>query len=168
MNIKNIVVLCGLFFSLALSAGFNDTGDFVPFQKRLSLRAVENQTKNSTFKIFYSSGDSLALLAPQSVFLLKPGELFLQQNEIFCLQCVKGSFLPIYVKDEGKVSGQAPEGFYGPFYISMWLNYPDVSEDQKVYVRYVVEIGKQAEFCVRINPEGDCQIIALSHMQLLP
>lgn len=162
------MALCGLLISWALQGGFQDSNEYVPFQKRLSLRAIENQTKNSCFKIYYSGGDSLALLAPQSIFLLQPEELFLQKHEILCLQCVKGSFLPIYVKDEGKVSGQAPEGFYGPFYLSMWLNYPDVSEDQKIYVRYVVEIGKQAECCVRINVEGDCQIVALANMQLLP
>lgn len=168
MNVKNIVVVCGLFISSVMFAGFQDSNEFVPFEKRLSLRAVENQTKNSSFKIYYSGGDSLALLAPQSVFILKPGELFFQQHELFCVQCVKGSFLPIYVKDEGKVSGQAPEGFFGPFYISMWLNYPDVSEDQKIYVRYVVQTGKQGEFALRINAEGDAQIIALANMQLLP
>jgi hypothetical protein len=152
-----------------LGGGGEESGDCVPYQKRLSLRAVENQTTHSSFKIYYSNSESLALLLPQSIFLFKPGELYFQQNEAFCLQCVKGgSFLPIYVKDEGKAGGQAPAGFYGPFYLSMWLNYPDISEDQKQYVRYVVAIGKQAEFCIRINPQGDCQIIALNNMQLLP
>ena len=167
--IKNIVILSTLFISLQLFAGFQDTGDFAPYQKRLSLRAVENQTSHSSFKIYYSNSESLALLLPKSIFLFKPGELFLQQHENFCLQCVKGgSFLPIYVKDEGKAAGQAPLGFHGPYYVSMWLNYPDVSEDQKQYVRYVVRIGQQAEFCIRINPQGDCQIIALNNMELLP
>jgi hypothetical protein len=168
MMIKNIVILSMLFISLQLCAGFQDTGTYVPFQKRLSLRAVENQTIHSSFKIYYSNGESIALLVPQSIFLFKPEEMFLQQNENFCLQCVKGSFLPIYLKDEGKVGGQAPEGFHGPYYVSMWLNYPDISEDQKQYVRYVVKIGHQAECCIRINPQGDCQLIALANMQLLP
>lgn len=169
MMIKNIVILSTLFVSLQVFAGFQDSGDFIPYQKRLSLRAVENQTLHSSFKIYYSNSESIALLFPQSVYLFKPAELFLQQQEVFCLQCVKGgSFLPIYVKDEGKAGGQAPEGFHGPYYISMWLNYPDVSEDQKQYVRYVVKFGKEAEFCIRISPSGDCQIIALDNMQLLP
>ncbi len=168
MMIKNIIMLSMLFVSLQVCAGFQETGDFIAYEKRLSLRAVENQTIHSSFKIYYSNGESLALLSPQSIFLFKPGELFLQQHENFCLQCVKGSFLPIYIKDEGKVGGQAPAGFHGPYYISMWLNYPDVPEDQKQYVRYVVKIGHHGEFCVRINPRGDCQIIALSNMELLP
>ncbi len=168
MMIKESVILSIMFVSFGLCAGFQESASFTSFQKRLSLRAVENQTLQSSFKIYYSNGESLALLEPKSIFLLKPEELFLQQNELFCLQCVKGSFLPIYLKDEGRVSGQAPEGFYGPFYISMWLNYPDVPEDQKQYVRYVVKIGCQAEFCIRINPQGDCQLIALSNMELLP
>lgn len=168
MNIKKFLV--GLLFAigLPLSAGFQENGNYIAFQKKLALRAVENQTINSTFKLFYSNSESLALLEPQSVFLLQPEELFLQPHEILCIKCIKGSFLTMYIKDEGKVSGQAPEGFYGPFYLSMWLQYPEVSDDQKQYVRYVVEHGKQAEFAVRINAHGDCQIIALKHMELLP
>ncbi len=168
MMFKNMLILSTLFLSFQLHAGFQDTGTFVPYHKRLSLRAVENQTIHSSFKIYYSNGDSLAMLVPQSIFVFKPGELFLQQQENLCLQCVKGSFLPIYIKDEGKVGGQAPEGFYGPFYLSMWLGYPEVSDNQKQHVRYVVKIGEQGEFCIRINPEGDCQIIALENMELLP
>ena len=168
MMIKNIVTLLALFFVVPIFAGFHETGDFVPYKKRLSLRAVENQTLNSCFKIYYSNSDSLAMLTPQSIFVFKPGEMLLQQNENFCLQCVKGSFLPIYIKDEGKSAGQAPAGFHGPYYLSMWLNYPDVPEEQKQYVRYVVKLGQQAEFCIRINPQGDCQVIALSNMELLP
>ena len=118
--------------------------------------------------MFYSNSDNLALLTPQSIFIFKPNEMLLQEHENFCLQCVKGSFLPIYVRDEGKVAGQAPAGFHGPYYLSMWLNYPDIAEEQKQYVRYVVKNGKQAEFSVRINPQGDCQIIALANMELLP
>lgn len=166
--IKNLLVVSMVLFSVSLCADFHETGEFVPFQKRLSLRAVENQTLNSAFKIYYANSDSLALLAPQSIFLFKPNEMLLQQHESFCLQCVKGSFLPIYIKDEGKAGGQAPVGFHGPYYISMWLNYPNVPEEQKQYVRYVVQNDKQAEFCIRINLQGDCQIIALSNMELLP
>jgi hypothetical protein len=165
---KKIILVCALFVTLHLNAGFHETGNFVPYQKRLSLRAVENQTINSSFKLFYSNSDNLALLTPQSIFIFKPNEMLLQEHENFCLQCVKGSFLPIYVRDEGKVAGQAPAGFHGPYYLSMWLNYPDVAEEQKQYVRYVVKSGKQAEFSIRINPQGDCQIIALANMELLP
>ncbi len=168
MMIKNIVTLLTLLLIAPMYAGFQETGNFVPYKKRLSLRAVENQTLHSCFKIYYSSSDSLAMLTPQSIFIFKPGEMLLQQNENFCLQCVKGSFLPIYIKDEGKVAGQAPAGFHGPYYLSMWLQYPDVPEEQKQYVRYVVKIGQQAEFSIRINVQGDCQIIALANMELLP
>ena len=168
MTSKKLILLLVLFTTLRLYGGFNETGSFAGYNKRLSLRAVENQTLHSSFKIYYSNNDSLALLTPQSIFLFQPAELLLQEHENFCLQCVKGSFLPIYIKDEGRVAGQAPEGFYGPYYLSMWLNYPDAPEDQKQYVRYVVKKGHQAEFAVRINVHGDCQIIALSNMQLLP
>ena len=167
MKIKKLAIFVMMFVGVQLHAGFQESTTFTPFKKRLSLRAVENQTANSSFKMFYASGESIALVVPQSKYVFLPDEMLLQQNELFCLQCVKGSFLPIYIKDEGKVSGQAPEGFYGPFYISMWLNYPEVPEDQKIYVRYVVKIGCQAQCAIRINPEGDCQLIALENMELL-
>ena len=66
MMIKNRVILSILFAALPLFAGFQETTTFIPYQKRLSLRAVENQTIHSSFKIYYSNGESLALLAPQS------------------------------------------------------------------------------------------------------
>ena len=167
MKIKNIIFVIFVFIGGKLFAGFQDTGDFVPFQKKLCLRALDNQTQYSSFKAYYANNENFTLLLPKSTFVLKAEELFLQPHEVLCLQCVKGSFLPIYIKDEGKASGQAPLGFYGPFYLSMWLNYPDVPEDQKTYVRYVVKIGHQAEFAIRINVQGDCQILALQNMELL-
>jgi len=168
MKFKNILMYFFVLASIELSAGFSEEGEFVSYKKRLSVRVVENQTIHSSFKMFYANSDSLGLLSPQSIFLFKSGERFLQQDEMFCLQCVKGSFLPIFIEDEGPVSGQPPEGFHGPYYLSMWLNYPDVSDDQKEYVRYVVEIGKSGEIGIRINAKGDCQILALSHIKLLP
>lgn len=165
--IKNIVILSTFLSAFRLFAGFQETGDFIPFNMRLSLRAVENQTLHSSFQIYYSNGESLALLMPQSTHVFESDELFLQQQENLCLKCVKGSFLPIYIKDEGRAGGKAPQGFHGPYYLSMWLNYPDVSEDQKHYVRYVIKNGQKGEFCVRINPQGGCQIIVLANMELL-
>lgn len=168
MKMTNYIVFFLMAAVTNLYAGFSETAQFTPFSKQLSLRAIENQTINSAFKVYYSNGDSLALLTPQSTFLFKPQELFLQQHELLCLKCVKGSFLPIYIKHTGKAAGQAPTDFHGPYYIAMWLNYPDVPEEQKQYVRYCVKDGQQAEFSIRINPKGDCQIIALSNMVLLP
>lgn len=166
--IKKIVVVSLLVLGSYIHAGFYETGDFVSYKKRVSLRAVENQTLNSSFQLFYSNSESLGLVGPESIFLFPPFEMLWQVHELFCIKCVKGSFLPIYFKDEGRVGGQAPEGFHGPYYMSMWLNYPDAPEEQKQYVRYVVKNNHQGEFCIRINPAGDCQIIVLSNMQLLP
>ena len=169
MKIQVYGIILGLLcLSQSINGAFAEPGEFVPFSSRLSLRAVENQTTYSSFKIYYANSDSLALLVPKTVFLLQPDELFLQENEVLCLQCVQGSFLPIYIKNEGKVSGQAPEGYFGPFYLSMWLEYPLVAEDRKTYVRYVIKNGCHGEVGVRVNAQGECQIIALSNIQLVP
>ncbi len=169
MKIQVYAIVISLFLGHQLIySAFAEPGEFVAFSSRLSLRAIENQTTYSSFKIYYANSDSLALLVPKTVFLLEPNELFLQENEVLCLQCVQGSFLPIYIKNEGKVSGQAPEGYFGPFYLSMWLEYPITSEDRKTYVRYVVKDGCHGEVGVRVNAQGECQIIALSNIQLVP
>ena len=101
MKIKNIIFVIFVFIGGKLFAGFQDTGDFVPFQKKLCLRALDNQTQYSSFKAYYANNENFTLLLPKSTFVLKAEELFLQPHEVLCLQCVKGSFLPIYIKDEG-------------------------------------------------------------------
>ena len=92
----------------------------------------------------------------------------MQQDDKVCIQCVIGSFLPIYIKDEGRCSGQAPLGYHGPYYMSMWLEYPDVGDEQKIHVRYIVEFNKRGEIGIRIDPTGNCQILALNNIKLLP
>lgn len=168
MNIKKLLMMISVLFCQKLFSGYAEEGEFVNFTDRLSLRVIQNQTINSSFKFFYSNSDSLGFITPKSVLDLQPGELFLQQNENLCILCVKGSFLPIYIKDEGRVSGQVSPGFHGPYYLSMWLEYPDVSDEKKIHVRYMVENNKQGEIGIRIDPFGNCQILALSNIKLLP
>lgn len=168
MIIKKILFMYGIVLGSILCAGYAEEGEFVKFSDRLSLRAIQNQTLNSSFKFFYSNSDCLGLISPTSILTLLPGEIFLQQDEKLCLVCVKGSFLPIYIKDEGRVSGQVSDGFHGPYYLSMWLEYPDVSDEKKIHVRYMVENNKQGEIAIRIDPLGNCQILALSNIKLLP
>lgn len=168
MNIKKLIFLSSLLICSKMFSGYAQEGDFVSFTDRLSLRAIQNQTVNSSFKLFYSSSDCLGFITPKSVLSLKPAEIYLQEDERLCLLCVKGSFLPIYIKDEGRVSGQVPAGFHGPYYLSMWLEYPDVSDERKIHVRYMVEENKTGEIAIRIDPYGNCQILALSNIKLLP
>lgn len=168
MNIKKLLFTYGILFGGMLCAGYAEEGNFINFTNRLSLRLIENQTVNCSFKLYYSNSDCLGLITPRSILTLQAGEMFLQQDEKLCLQCVKGSFLPIYMKDEGRVSGQVPAGFHGPYYLSMWLEYPDVSDEKKTHVRYMIKTGAQGEIGVRIDPQGNFQILALSNIKLLP
>jgi len=168
MDFKKILILCGMLASTQFFAGFQESEKFTPFTDRLSLRVVQNQTVNSSFKLFYADSDCFGFITPQSVLTLQPSEMFLQQNEKLCLQCVKGGFLPIYIKDEGRVSGQAPVGYHGPYYLSMWLEYPEVTDEQKIHIRYIVEINRRGEIGIRIDPTGNCQLLALDHIKFLP
>ena len=168
MKIQKLLVLLTMFIGVNIFAGFAQEGNYVTFTDRLSLRVVQNQTMNSSFKLFYAGSDCLGYIFPKDVLTLQPSELFMQQDEKICLWCVKGSFLPIYIKDEGRCSGQAPLGYHGPYYMSMWLDQPDVSDEQKIHVRYIVEFNKRGEIGIRIDPTGNCQILALNNMKLLP
>ena len=168
MNIKKILMVSSVLMCGKIFAGYAEESEFIKFTDRLSLRVIQNQTINSSFKVFYSNSDCLGFITPQSVLTLQPSEMLLQEDEKLCLLCVKGSFLPIYIKDEGRVSGQVPVGFHGPYYLSMWLEYPDVSDEKKIHVRYMVENNKQGEIGIRIDPLGNCQILALSNITLLP
>ena len=168
MKMKKILVLLVMLCGSKLFAGFAEEGSYVVFTDRLSLRVIQNQTINSSFKLFYASSECLGFVGPKSVLTLQPSELFMQQDEKLCLQCVKGSFLPIYMKDEGRCSGQAPVGYHGPYYLSMWLEYPEVTDEQKIHVRYIVEFNKRGEIGIRVDPSGNCQILALNNIKLLP
>jgi hypothetical protein len=43
-----------------------------------------------------------------------------------------------------------------------------VSDEKKTHVRYMVENNKQGQIGIRIDPFGNCQILALSNIKLLP
>ncbi|MCX5923972.1 MAG: hypothetical protein NTZ68_00905, partial [Candidatus Dependentiae bacterium] len=52
------------------------------------------------------------------------------------------------------------EGYEGPFYISMWLNFPQVAESSKVHVRYAVAKGKMGSIGIKIGLKGDYRLVA--------
>lgn len=136
--------------------------------RRLSIRSIENQSANAYFKVFYGDSGDKALVLPESTCSFDQGELDLNQNNVLRLICAQGSYLPIYIQDEGRASGQAPAGYHGPYYLSMWLSYPHVADEFKIHVRYAVQMKQIGEIGVRIGPKGECQIVALAHVKLLP
>lgn len=165
-----IVILLGIIASGA-SHGTAEvlTDGYVPgTEHRLSISSIENQTPNSYFQVFYKDEGSKVLLTPNSKCEFNTGEFALNQISPVRLICSQGSYLPIYIQDEGRASGAAPSGYRGPYYLSMWLSYPHVADEFKVHVRYAVLARKVGEIGVRVGDKGDCQIVALSNVKLLP
>lgn len=165
-----IVILLGIVASGAVhSTAEVLTDGYVPgTEHRLAISYIENQTPNSYFQVFYKDEGSRVLLTPNSKCEFKSGDFVLNQINPIRLICSQGSYLPIYVQDEGLASGQVPSGYHGPYYVSMWLSYPHVADEFKVHVRYAVLARKVGEIGIRIGSKGDCQIVALSNVKLLP
>lgn len=133
---------------------------------KIELVFVENGTDSSEFKIFHGVEASSGLVPAQSTLTFKE-TLKLNQNERIQLLCSTGSYVSIYIKDEGAAGGSVAEGYEGPYYLSMWLGYPQVSEDQRVRVRYAVKSGKIGKIGIKIGSKGQCQIAALEDVTIL-
>lgn len=126
---------------------------------RLQLIAIENETEYLEFKLFYGSDPAHGIIFPQSVYeIQKP--LSLSARDTLIIKCCKGSFLPVYIQDGGRASGEVEDGYEGPFYISMWLHYPQVAESSKIHVRYAIAKGKIGSIGIKIGLKGDYRLVA--------
>ena len=67
----------------------------------------------------------------------------------------------------GAISGKAPEGYDGPYYVSMWLSYPHVAEFVKLHIPYVIEKDKQGKVGVIIGSRGDYRLVAIENVQFV-
>ncbi|HSW76096.1 MAG TPA: hypothetical protein VLG50_03585 [Candidatus Saccharimonadales bacterium] len=133
---------------------------------RLQLVSIENETEQLEFQLFYGSDPAHGIIFPQSVYdIQKP--LSLSTSDILVLKCCKGSFLPVFIQDGGLASGQVEDGYDGPFYISMWLHYPQVAESSKVHVRYAVAKGKIGSIGIKIGAKGDYRLVALQDVTFI-
>lgn len=135
---------------------------------KVLLSFIENDTPACEFQTFYGSEGSGSFVFPQSTFYFKPEEILdLSSGNILVIKCSKGSFFPVFVKHCGIASGQAPDGFEGPFYISMWLSHPQVPETSKVHVRYVCKKGIDGKVGIKIGSKGDYRFVADENIQFL-
>ena len=135
-------------------------------KRRLQLISVENETEQLEFQLFYGSEASHGIIFPQSVYQFHmPLNLLGRDNVV--LKCCKGSFLPVYIQDGGFASGPVEEEYDGPFYISMWLQYPQVAESSKVHVRYAVAKGKIGSIGIKIGLNGDYRLVALDDVKFI-
>ena len=146
----------------------SSTSQYMPDGPLLKLTSIENDTENCEFKVFYGSDVSCAFIFPQTIFNFSPHRyLVLNSENMLVLKCSRGSFYPVFVKHCGIASGQAPEGYEGPYCISMWLSHPQVPETSKVYVRYVVKKETEGHIGIKIGKKGDYRFVAHQNVHFL-
>ena len=136
--------------------------------QRLCVVSFENQTEDSAFKVYIGSSGSRALVLPQTIWEMdQPNKIYLSQRTALRIVCVKGAYETIFIHDEGTASGYVPNGYSGPYYLSMWLSYPYVNDEQKLYVRYAVKKGRIGDIGIRIDENGNCQVVAYNDVLIL-
>lgn len=134
----------------------------------LQLVAVENDTHGCEFQIFSGSEMASAFVFPQSTFHFEaPKGIAVSNKDLIIIKCCKGSFLPVYVQYGGPASGEKQEGFDGPFYISMWLHYPQVPETVKTHVRCMVKSGTTGTIGIKIGNHGDYRFVAYENVHFI-
>jgi len=136
---------------------------------RLQIVSVENNTQDSVFEIFPALKESAGLILPEEVLAL-PDNKGVDLGRLYpvIISCAKGSYFPLFMMNgRGAVSGQAPEGYDGPYYVSMWLSYPHVAESVKLHIPYVIEKDKQGKIGVIIGSRGDYRLVAIENVQFV-
>ena len=139
-------------------------------QARVSIMTVENKSK-ATFKLFYGPGEARALLLPGSVWQGPQNDvnqkLVLNQEYPIQIVCVKGSYLDMFIQDRGMASGTIDDGFDGPYYLTMWLQYPQVAMDERVHVPYAIKKNSTGHIALQIDEHGHLRIIAQDNFVLV-
>ncbi len=136
---------------------------------KVLLAFIENDTPACEFQTFYASEGSSSFVFPQTTFHFDPKDaLELSSGNKLVIKCSKGSFFPVFIQHGGRAGGVVPDSFEGPFYISMWLSYPQVPETSKVHVRYVMKKGVDGKVGIKIGNKGDYRFVADENVQFLP
>lgn len=135
---------------------------------RLKVISIENETDALEFQIFYAEEGQYAFVFPKSTFVAPKGkELKLMGDELLAVKCCKGSFLPVFIQDGFGASGTVEEGFEGPYYISMWMQFPQVPEAFKVHVRYMIKKGTIGSIGIKIGQKGDYRLVAHENVKFI-
>lgn len=163
-----VVCLFGSVSDAASKSAVVATGDNI-VQSSLQLVAVENDTHGCEFQIFYGSDIASAFVFPQSIFHYNAQKALSLSSlkDLIIIKCCKGSFLPVFIAHGGVASGEVQEGFDGPFYLSMWLAYPQVPETSKTHVRYRVKSGTTGTIGVKIGNRGDYRFVAYENVHFI-
>ena len=126
---------------------------------RLEFVSLENGTDSLEFQLFPSQGSAIGLVLPGKTLELKNG-FELSDRDPAVIKCSKGSYLPVFIKDGLSAGGIAPEGYVGPYYISMWMSYPNISEASKLNIPYVLKEGEKGKVGIKIGSRGDYRFVA--------
>jgi hypothetical protein len=128
---------------------------------RVKLISADNDTDAMEFQIFYNYDGPSAFLFPHTTFKYLPEKAIgLAPRNLLTIKCSKGSYQPVFIQDGGLASGVAPDGYEGPFYISMWLAQPNASFANKTNICYAVKKGKIGTIGVKIGQKGDYRLVA--------
>lgn len=169
-----ISVFCIVFFAMpqrnSSGIGLLENESFPGDSSRLQLVSVENSTEDLEFQIFPPLKESAGLSLPLGTLTVVDDQgKAVNFNKLYpiIITCSKGSYQPVFIQDKFAISGKAPEGFDGPFYVSMWLAYPHVAESSKLHVSYVVKKGEIGKVGVKIGPKGDYRLVAVSNVKFI-
>lgn len=166
------IIFIFVFFSVCcigcfLEPAFNMT-DPSKFSK-IQLTSIENDTPAYEFQMFYGPYPASALITANSTFKfsIQSSVPLDHPDHHLLIKCCKGSFLPVFIKYGGAASGDNLPGYDGPYYIAMWLSYPQVHENSKFNVRYYVKSGSVGKVGLKIGMQGDYRFIAHDNVQFL-
>lgn len=135
---------------------------------RIKLVGIENETEGCDFQIFSGTHSASAYVFPRSVFkYLENDAPGIVHKDAIVVKCCKGSFVPVYIQGGGIASGVPEDDFEGPYYLSMWLAYPQVPETSKIHVRYIVKKGKVGSVGLKIGNHGDYRFVAYDNVKFI-
>ena len=167
----NKFILSALLLTTCLQAKVLQHETIPGKQSKVHVISIENGTEFLEFQVYTNATSLLALVVPLSTLSISNDstEIPIELNDRYPLviKCSKGPYLPVYIKDGGKASGTVPDGYEGPYFVSMWLPYPHVPESSKIHIRYVVKQGKTGKIGIKIGSKGDYRLVALQDIKFL-
>lgn len=170
-----LVITAIIFFAICLFGTFSEIqakmldAEVIPNDTTgIKLIAIENDTDHCDFQIYYGSEAASAYVFPHTTFHFSQFKsLFLPSGDLLTIKCNKGPFLTVYIRYGGIASGDVEDEYSGPFYISMWLEYPQVPESSKVRVRYFVQKDKVGTIGLKIGNKGDYRFVAYENVKFV-
>ena len=171
-RIRVLIILMVSFCIVALERQSDIVqAEFIPgASSRLQLVSVYNGTEDLEFQIYPALKESVGLVLPMGTLHLsedKDKAVMLDRAYPLIIRCSKGSYRPVFIQDGYGVSGKAPEGYDGPFCVSMWLPYPFVADSSKMRISYVVKKGALGKIGIKIGPKGDYRLVAVSDVKFM-